>query len=247
MERNTEPRSTASRNDSESITIPFGLVDWLSPHTTSLVSRFADAYLRAARFGLKQRQPIYVSFDVTDRDAVPEEIEDAPTTPYERTPKPTEKPRRVGTRRSPRIFRRATTIPQKRMTRVDAREANTDLSAELDELDALRPKTRGDCVNGQRPCLWIGCRYSLFIDVDPETGSLKFNRPELEPHEMPQSCALDVADEGPHSLEQVGDCTNLTRERIRQIEMISLHKLKGTAMVLEIGLGSFTDRDEVIL
>lgn len=88
-----------------------------------------------------------------------------------------------------------------------------------------RPKTRGECVNGQRPCLFTACRYHLYHDVNPETGSVKFNFPNLEPREMETSCALDVAEKGGATLEETGDVLNLTRERVRQIEAIALAKL----------------------
>lgn len=92
-----------------------------------------------------------------------------------------------------------------------------------------RPKTRGECRDAQRPCPWVACKYSLYIDVNPETGTIKLNYPYLEPHEMEQSCALDVADRGGITLEEVAKVTNLVRERIRQIEVRSLLKLKMTS------------------
>ncbi len=81
-----------------------------------------------------------------------------------------------------------------------------------------RPATRGDCRGGPRPCLFVGCRYHLFLDVNPETGSIKYNFPDLDPDELLSCCALDVADGGPHTLEEVGDLMNIVRERVRQIE-----------------------------
>src|ERR1019366_2346037 len=35
-----------------------------------------------------------------------------------------------------------------------------------------RPKTRGDCVDGPRPCPWAGCRQHLYLEVNP-TGNMK--------------------------------------------------------------------------
>ena len=43
---------------------------------------------------------------------------------------------------------------------------------------------------------------------------------------MNESCALDVADRGGTTLEDVGAIMNLTRERIRQVEVRGLLKLK---------------------
>ena len=90
-----------------------------------------------------------------------------------------------------------------------------------------RPATRGDCFRVPRPCPYVGCCYHLYLDVSPRTGSIKLNFPDLEPGELPPacSCALDVAERGAHTLEQVGDLLNVTRERARQLELIIFRKL----------------------
>jgi DNA-directed RNA polymerase sigma subunit (sigma70/sigma32) len=64
----------------------------------------------------------------------------------------------------------------------------------------------------------------LYLDVT-ESGSIKFNFPGLEPEDMIESCALDIADRGGTTLENVGEMTGLTRERIRQIETRALFRL----------------------
>lgn len=89
------------------------------------------------------------------------------------------------------------------------------------------PETRGDCVDGPRPCPMISCKFNLFLDVDQHTGSVKINFPDREPWEMPArgSCALDVADLGGVQLAVVGALMNVTRERSRQIESIAVMKL----------------------
>jgi DNA-directed RNA polymerase sigma subunit (sigma70/sigma32) len=43
---------------------------------------------------------------------------------------------------------------------------------------------------------------------------------------MAETCSLDVADKGGITLEEVGEILNLTRERIRQVEVRGLLKLK---------------------
>ena len=58
------------------------------------------------------------------------------------------------------------------------------------------------------------------------TGTLKLNHPGKEPWELAETCALDVADEGGRTLEAVGELVGLTRERIRQVEMRALDKIR---------------------
>ncbi|NOU27227.1 MAG: hypothetical protein HOO96_04900 [Polyangiaceae bacterium] len=77
----------------------------------------------------------------------------------------------------------------------------------------VAPSTRGECMAGPRPCPWRACRYHL-----GESPS--------------DSCALDVADRGALSLEEVGALFGLTRERIRQIEAKALAKVRVRLAVL---------------
>jgi hypothetical protein len=79
-----------------------------------------------------------------------------------------------------------------------------------------RPKTRGEC-GEERPCPFVSCKHHLFLDVTPG-GSLRLNFPDLEPEQLIESCALDVADRGAATLEETGAIMNVTRERVRQIE-----------------------------
>jgi hypothetical protein len=102
-----------------------------------------------------------------------------------------------------------------------------------EDLDALRPKTRGDCIDGPRPCPWVGCKYHLYLDVNEEKGSIKINFPNIEPWEMEHSCVLDLADRGPVTLDDVGRLMNLTRERIRQLESSAHEKIKRRKLAIE--------------
>src|ERR1700733_1906248 len=98
--------------------------------------------------------------------------------------------------------------------------------------DIQRPTTRADCSGAARPCPWVACKHHLYLDINPETGSIKINFPDLEPWELKQTCALDVAEAGALTLEEIGDITNLTRERIRQLEVRGLFKLQGRSRAL---------------
>ncbi|MBI4701722.1 MAG: hypothetical protein HY744_11285 [Deltaproteobacteria bacterium] len=94
------------------------------------------------------------------------------------------------------------------------------------ETDYWKPRTRAQCAGGDRPCPYVSCKHHLYLDVSPRTGAIKLNFPDLEVWEMAESCALDIADRGGTTLEDVGAIMNLTRERIRQVEVRALAKLQ---------------------
>ena len=134
-------------------------------------------------------------------------------------------------------------IPPKKTLAV-RRITQHELAAGRAELQALganepydRPKTRSDCARVPRPCPYVACKYSLYLDVS-ETGSVILNFPHLEPGQMPadQSCALDLADRGAMTLEDIAVVTNLTRERIRQVELKALSR-RARPAAIELGLG----------
>lgn len=117
---------------------------------------------------------------------------------------------------------RARTISVKRMTK---RELEIGRLL-YPETDYWKPRARSECVDGPRPCPFVSCKHHLYIDVSPRTGAIKLNFPDLEVWDMNESCALDVADRGGTTLEDVGAIMNLTRERIRQVEVKALAKLE---------------------
>lgn len=92
-------------------------------------------------------------------------------------------------------------------------------------LKIFRPQTRDECANVPRPCLFISCRYNLYLDVS-EDGKVRFNFPDREPHEMVASCALDLANDGPRTLDIVGALLGMSKERARQLEATGLEKVK---------------------
>jgi hypothetical protein len=117
---------------------------------------------------------------------------------------------------------RARTISVKRMTK---RELEIGRML-YPETDYYKPATRAECAEGARPCPYVSCQHHLFLDVSSRTGAIKLNFPDLEVWEMNESCALDIADRGGTTLEDVGAIMNLTRERIRQVEVKALAKLE---------------------
>ncbi|HMJ12810.1 MAG TPA: sigma factor-like helix-turn-helix DNA-binding protein [Polyangiaceae bacterium] len=116
---------------------------------------------------------------------------------------------------------RARTICVKRVSRREL-----ELGRELyPETSVPRPATRAECGSVPRPCPFVSCKHHLYLDVSQRTGSIKLNFPDLEVWEMSSSCALDVADEGGATLESVGSILNVTRERVRQLELAALARL----------------------
>jgi hypothetical protein len=125
-------------------------------------------------------------------------------------------------RQKRRTRARSKTIAPKRLTKEELRFR--ELLPLFEDVD--RPTTRGACKEDVRPCPYVSCKHHLYLDVNPETGSIKLNFPDLEVWEMAETCSLDVADKGGITLEEVGEILNLTRERIRQVEVRGLLKLK---------------------
>jgi len=124
------------------------------------------------------------------------------------------------------------------------------------ELPVIRPQVRSDCepcavcqavrdgklvmlsplpcghkddevIWHSRPCVLVGCRQNLYLDIT-DNGSIKMTRPELEPEEMleERSCVIDVANNGPLTLDDTGHVLDVSRERIRQLEVKALQQFK---------------------
>lgn len=117
---------------------------------------------------------------------------------------------------------RARTISIRRLSKAELRRGQLLYP----ETDYWKPKNRSECVDLDRPCPYVSCKYHLYIDVNPTKGAIKMNFPDLEVWEMAETCALDIADRGGITLEEVGEIMNLTRERVRQVETTGISKLK---------------------
>lgn len=135
-----------------------------------------------------------------------------------REPATTRRPRRA----------RARTLDVQRMSR---RALDLGRWLHPDVEDVAKPAKREECTQSMRPCPFVSCKHHLYLDVSPRTGAIKLNFPDLEVWEVAESCALDVADRGGATLEDVGAIMNLTRERVRQVEAASLAKLESRSDV----------------
>lgn len=113
------------------------------------------------------------------------------------------------------------TVPVKRMTR-------SSLAVDslcYPEQGYFRPRTRGECP-AERPCPYVACHYHLYLEVNEGTGSIKFVFPNKDFDEIGPTCALDIADQGGATLDEVGGLMNVCRERVRQIEEGALKKIR---------------------
>lgn len=110
------------------------------------------------------------------------------------------------------------------------------------------PPTFGDCPKGG-PCVRVGCRHTLLIEIGEPRGRrappVKLNHPGREPGDLKETCSLRVAEaadqrrttkksfgEPVMSCEEVAELLNLTPERIRQIETEAKAKLKDSLAYL---------------
>lgn len=83
------------------------------------------------------------------------------------------------------------------------------------------PIFRFECVGAPRPCPHFRCRWHLARENDgwERTG---------------ESCALDVADKGPHDLDVIGAVMGITGEGVRRIEIRAIEKLRALGVTREL-------------
>lgn len=135
-----------------------------------------------------------------------------------------------GGRRRRRNRARAHTISIRRLSKAELNRGRQLYP----ETEYWKPKTRAECVDMERPCPFVSCKYHLYIDVHPVRGSIKVNFTDMDVWEMTETCALDIADRGGITLEEVGEIMNLTRERVRQVETAGLSKLAALKDVMRL-------------
>ena len=121
-----------------------------------------------------------------------------------------------------------------------------------------------------RPCPFASCRYSLRVDV-VRAGRASSNRllvykeglqesEELvafaaedgvsyHPVDVPadQSCALDVADEGSHTMEEVGDALGVSKQRAEQIENKAIEQFRRAAARMGVDLRELIGRSSSVV
>lgn len=102
---------------------------------------------------------------------------------------------------------------------------------------ALRvlPESRSECRGGERPCPYVSCRFHLLLDVTSD-GRLYLTR-ELDEQdedsiadalrEMPETCALDVADRGASTSRTIADLLGMARRQgVEETVSVALEKIR---------------------
>lgn len=100
--------------------------------------------------------------------------------------------------------------------------------------ESARPRTRGECRGGIRPCPFVSCRYHLFLDIDEETGEIRLNYPGKEIFELENTCSLDIAEQGGVPLPEVARILNVGQKAIRNLVVRSLAMVRERAMPLNL-------------
>jgi hypothetical protein len=101
-----------------------------------------------------------------------------------------------------------------------------------------RPQTRAECVDGQRPCPFVGCRHHLDSD-EHDAG----HEPRLTIDRLTvsrPSCSLDLAESGRIlDLEEIGALTGLWHNAVEDALASGLAKMAKDPALAEM----FTDID----
>ena len=116
------------------------------------------------------------------------------------------------------------------------------LEPEDDSPTLQKPRTRGECANVPRPCPFASCAHNLLLKIGtPDVQNLvkskqlalvqtRWGHEDFEL--LKESCALDFADRGEHTDEEIGEALNVTGEAVRQTIKKALIKLEARPKTL---------------
>lgn len=86
-------------------------------------------------------------------------------------------------------------------------------------LRLIPPQTRSDCEHGIRPCPHVACKHHIvgcIANLTDEDAAVDAMERRLEAG-VTATCALDIAEDGEHTTEQVAEFMGITPERVQQI------------------------------
>lgn len=113
------------------------------------------------------------------------------------------------------------------MERELARQQHQRAQAPAPSSNHWRPTTRGDCVDGPRPCPFVGCRYHIWLEATQFGAIVTQQDGKLQGmHNMRFTCVLDAAEQGPLPVKQIGRLLGVKKERLRQMERVATARLK---------------------
>jgi hypothetical protein len=118
----------------------------------------------------------------------------------------------------------APVIGKAKSTRQNKLRADLKTEVKVRRLQIVRPVTRADCRNVPRPCPFVSCHRHLAYDIT-DSGSLKTNFPGVALEDMEETCADDVADQGPQTLVRLGRLMNVKTQRADQMVNLALAEL----------------------
>jgi len=95
------------------------------------------------------------------------------------------------------------------------------------------PRTRAECRDGPRPCVWIGCRHHLWRRDSVDTVGRPARGRELVGVGLVDdppltSCALDIAERHPDGLSEIGvaELLGISPRHVRRIVRRARAKLR---------------------
>lgn len=98
-----------------------------------------------------------------------------------------------------------------------------------------RPRTRGECADGPRPCPWVSCRHHLALDVNEHTGAVRIVIPVEALDRAADTCALDVADRGGAAEEEVARLIGLGQSSVSKVSSRGEGRLLRLPVIQELG------------
>ena len=126
------------------------------------------------------------------------------------------------------------------------KKLDAEIARHCKQLGIKIPKTRGDCVDGPRPCPWVRCRHHVvevrFVHGRTVDSFRVSHDGDLD--QLSDTCTLDLAERGVCRLSDVANAMGVTRERIRQQEIIAMGRLLANGSALEeIGKSLLSDAE----
>lgn len=87
---------------------------------------------------------------------------------------------------------------------------------------ARKPDTRAGCADVPRPCPFLSCRHHLALEVSPHGNLSAPIEVWSEGLLRGPSCALDVAEDGEHSRDEIALLLRVSKETVRTEELIAM-------------------------